>query len=122
MEYSAQSFSVEHIIPRHKGGENALNNLAFACQGCNNSKHIKTNVFDVVSQQMVPLFNPRQHQWSEHFVWRDDYTIVIGITPIGRVTVQVLKLNRSGVVNLRRALFILGEHPPIDTLPENLNL
>jgi HNH endonuclease len=116
MAYSAQSFSVEHTIPRFKGGRNILENLALACQGCNNFKHTKTEVFDPVTNQTVPLFNPRQHQWSEHFRWQDDYMTAIGITPIGRVTVKTLKLNRTGVVNLRRALFILGEHPPIETL------
>ena len=36
--FSAQSFSVEHIIPRHKSGPTSLDNLALACQGCNGSK------------------------------------------------------------------------------------
>ena len=29
---------------------------------------------------------------------------MIGLTPIGRATIEMLKLNRSGVVNLRRLL------------------
>ena len=37
---------------------------------------------------------------------------VIGITPIGRATIVKLKLNRSGVKNLRVALKKLGLHPP----------
>ena len=37
---------------------------------------------------------------------------VIGITPIGRATIVKLKLNRSGVNNLRVALKKLGLHPP----------
>lgn len=32
-------FSIEHIVPRSKGGSNDLDNLAIACQGCNNSKY-----------------------------------------------------------------------------------
>ena len=31
---SSQPFVAEHIIPRVKGGETELKNLAFACQGC----------------------------------------------------------------------------------------
>ena len=34
--FATQSFSIEHIIPRQLGGENTLDNLALACQGCNN--------------------------------------------------------------------------------------
>ncbi len=34
-------------------------------------------------------------------------------TPTGRATVSELQLNRPGLVNPRRALYTLGEHPPI---------
>lgn len=110
--FSAQSFSVEHTIPRYKMGKTILENLAFACQGCNGSKHIKTEGVDPVTQKREALFNPRTQSWSDHFAWNDDYTLMLGLTPIGRATIAELKLNRSGVVNLRRALFIIGEHPP----------
>jgi 5-methylcytosine-specific restriction endonuclease McrA len=36
--FALQSFSNEHIVPRSAGGESELNNLALACQGCNNHK------------------------------------------------------------------------------------
>gem|GEM_PF-4995517 len=41
------------------------------------------------------------------------YSLIIGITPIGRATVEELQLNRNGVVNLRKVLYQMGEHPPI---------
>ena len=53
-----------------------------------------------------------KRQWHEHIVWQDDYSIVKGISSIGRATVEQIKLNRFGVVNLRKALFIVGVHPP----------
>ncbi|WNZ24154.1 mitochondrial large ribosomal subunit protein uL30m [Leptolyngbya sp. NK1-12] len=34
--------------------------------------------------------------WSEHFAWSEDTTLIIGLTPIGRATVQTLRLNRAG--------------------------
>ncbi|MEW5827814.1 MAG: HNH endonuclease [Chloroflexota bacterium] len=111
--YSPDPFSVEHIIPLSKGGENELENLAFACQGCNNRKYTLIEAFDPVSQSVVPLFHPRRHTWREHFDWSDDGTLVLGVTPIGRGTVEKLQLNRSGLVNLRRVLFEAGEHPPV---------
>ena len=50
---------------------------------------------------MVPLYHPRQHRWPDHFAWNEDTTIVIGLTPTGRATVEALRLNRENVVNLR---------------------
>jgi len=38
----------------------------------------------------------------------------IHLTPTGRATGEVLRLNRPGVVNMRRALFAVGLHPPVD--------
>jgi len=33
--YSPDPFSVDHIVPRVKGGSDGWDNLAFACMGCN---------------------------------------------------------------------------------------
>ena len=112
--FAMQSFSTEHIIPRHAGGETALDNLALACQGCNNHKYTKTEARDPVSQSPVPLFHPRQQRWHDHFAWSDDFTLVVGLTPTGRATIQALNLNREELVNLRRVLYAAGEHPPLE--------
>jgi 5-methylcytosine-specific restriction endonuclease McrA len=37
--FSPDPFSIEHIIPRSKGGTDENGNLALACQGCNNRKY-----------------------------------------------------------------------------------
>jgi hypothetical protein len=66
---------------------------------------------DPISGLMVDLFNPRIDDWAEHFVWSDNFSMVEGITPIGRGTLALLQLNRKGVVNLRKALFVYGVHP-----------
>jgi len=42
----------------------------------------------------------------------DDCTKIIGITPTGRATVSTLHLNREGLVNLRRILYMASKHPP----------
>lgn len=110
--FAPDSFSVEHIIPRVSGGKTSLSNLALACQGCNNHKYTKTEAFDGVSGEMVSLFNPRQHSWAEHFAWTEDFSLMVGLTPTGRATIEALKLNRGGVVNLRNALRFSGKHPP----------
>jgi hypothetical protein len=110
-KYSPQSFSVEHILPRSQGGKPVPENLALSCQGCNNHKYAKTAGIDPISGSSVPLFHPRQHQWRQHFTWNEDSSRVIGLTPIGRATVEALQLNREGLVNLRQLLFAVGQHP-----------
>jgi len=110
--FSTQSFSVEHILPQEKGGKTEVANLALSCQGCNNHKYTKTEGYDAVSRQYVPLYHPRQQQWGNHFAWNDDYTLIIGLTATGRATVETLHLNREGVVNLRRLLYTAKKHPP----------
>ena len=110
--YSPDSFSVEHILPLSKGGQSEQDNLAFACQGCNNRKYTATEAYDPVTYHSVQLYNPRQQRWADHFAWNDDCSLVIGLTPTGRATAEKLGLNRTGLVNLRRLLFALGEHPP----------
>ncbi len=110
-DYSPDSFEIEHIIALFVGGTNELINLAFSCGGCNNRKSSKTHAIDPISGEIVPLFNPRTDVWHEHFQWIDDFSIVRGVTAQGRATVELLQLNRNGVVNLRKALFAYGVHP-----------
>ena len=112
-KFATHSFSVEHIQPLSKGGDNNLDNLALSCQGCNNYKYNKTEGKDPITGAMVSLYHPRQQNWQEHLSWNQDYTLIIGLTPIGRATVEVLRLNREGLVNLRRILYTMGEHPPL---------
>jgi hypothetical protein len=112
--FSPQTLSIEHIIPRNRGGQTIAENLAYACQGCNSHKSTKTTAPDEFTNKMVPLFNPRQQQWSEHFTWNEDYSEIVGLTPIGRATLIALHLNRHSLINLRRALYLTGKHPPLE--------
>lgn len=113
VDFATQSFSVEHIIPVSRGGETTLDNLALACPGCNGHKYTKTEAPDPVDGTVVPLYNPRQQRWQDHFRWHEDFTCIVGLTPTGRATVSALQMNRPGVMNMRRALFALGLHPPV---------
>jgi hypothetical protein len=111
-DYGPDGFSDEHIIPFAAGGKSGASNLARACQRCNNKKYDKTHALDPLTRESVPLFHPRQHIWLEHFAWSDDYTLMLGLTPIGRATVAELDLNRKGVVNQRKLLLLIHQHPP----------
>lgn len=111
-EFSPNSFTIDHIQPRQRGGKTSLQNLAWACSGCNGRKYTKTVSIDPLTGQEVSLFNPRQQSWDDHFTWSENLTHVIGRTPCGRATAEILALNRSGVINLRRLLASKGLHPP----------
>jgi hypothetical protein len=56
------------------------------------------------------LFNPRSQLWKQHFSWSGDFLQITGRTT-GRATVEALHLNRPELVNLRRALLLIDEHP-----------
>jgi len=57
------------------------------------------------------LFHPRNDKWQEHFTWNEDLSLLLGSTLKGRATIDLLKLNRPGLVNLRKALVAYGAHP-----------
>ena len=110
--FSSSPFDVEHIIPVAEGGKSESTNLALACHGCNLFKSNKTQCFDTATDKMVRLFNPRLDIWNEHFTWTSSFTEIVGLTAIGRVTVEALDLNREGSINQRRMLHKYGRHPP----------
>ncbi len=112
-DFATETFAVEHILPLSRGGTDDLDNLALACSGCNSRKYNKVEAIDPTSGDTVRLFHPRTQVWTAHFRWNEDYTQVIGVTDIGRATVAALQMNRTNVINVRNAMFLMGIHPPI---------
>ncbi len=110
----ASQMDVEHIIPEAMGGQTIESNLWLCCPKCNGFKSDKTSTEDPDTKQVVPLFNPRQQIWSDHFKWSDDGALIIGKTPVGRVTVLALQLNRPHLVASRLVWIGVGLHPPQD--------
>ena len=93
-DYVYESFEIEHVIPLASPlSNNALRNLAYACGGCNGFKGARTQATDPATGEIVPLFNPREQRWSDHFGWTPDYTQVQGLTATGRATVDTLLLS-----------------------------
>ncbi len=90
-----------------------MSNLALACHGCNLFKSNKTEFFDAATDKTVRLFNPRIDIWYKHFTWTSDFTEIVGLTAIGRATIEALNLNRKGLANQRRLLHKYDKHPPI---------
>lgn len=109
--YSSR-FSIEHIIPLSRGGTSDENNLWLSCPACNWHKGSKTHEHDPVTQKRVPLFNPRQQIWSEHFAWSLNGVQAVGKTSIGRATIIALKMNDELAVVARRLWVAAKEFPP----------
>jgi HNH endonuclease len=102
-------FEVDHILPRSRGGQTDLANMALACPHCNAHKWAYIDGEDPVSGQTITLFNPRAQTWEDHFQWSAQRPFEIeGITAGGRVTVGRLQMNHSDLVSIRRLLAELG--------------
>ncbi|GMV95886.1 MAG: hypothetical protein AMXMBFR83_02550 [Phycisphaerae bacterium] len=95
-------FHIEHVVPRKHGGSDALTNLALACYHCNVHKGTNLTGIDPESGLTVPLFNPRDQVWDDHFLVQDN--LIKGLSPVGRATVLVLNFNSPPRVELRKAL------------------
>jgi hypothetical protein len=106
---------IEHLVPRAGGGATEEANLWLSCPLCNNYKGDRTTAIDPETRETCPLFNPRTQLWSEHFRWSEDGLRIIGLTPIGRATVDALHLGDDPDALTVRSYWILaGWHPPRD--------
>ena len=104
--FDVVEFHVEHIIARQHGGTDDPLNLAFACGRCNRTKGPNLSSLDSDTGNMVRLFHPRSDTWVHHFSLRG--ALIVGLTPEGRATVQLLKLNETKRVQTRSTLIALG--------------
>jgi hypothetical protein len=106
---------IEHIVPVAKGGSNEEFNLWLACPLCNRYKSDKTEAIDPKTGALVPLFNPRDQRWGEHFRWTEDGIRITGLSATGRATVAALHLSDDpDVLEVRSYWVLAGWHPPSD--------
>ena len=106
----AATFHIDHIIPVTAGGETTSENLALACVACSLHKSARQTAPDPATGENAPVFHPRRQGWSEHFRWEGVY--VVGLTPAGRATVALLKMNRPIILAIRAEEIFFGRHPP----------
>ena len=101
------------------GGSDEPDNLALACHRCNERRYNFTVGTDPETGKQVPLYNPRQQKWSEHFIWTRDGTKIFGTTSIGRATCNRLDINdelrdEPSIQTARRFWVEATWHPPED--------
>jgi hypothetical protein len=98
------------IARESKGGVTTLENLALACVSCSLRKGARQSATDPDTGRIVSIFDPRRDAWVDHFRWVN--TLLLGVSPIGRGTVELLKLNRPLIVAIRSEEQFHGRHPP----------
>jgi hypothetical protein len=103
----ALPFQVDHVIAEAHHGPSTLDNLAWSCFDCNVFKGPNLAGIDSNSGEVARLFHPRKDDWDQHFEWNGP--VLIGKTPQGRATVDVLRINLPSRVEHRRLLRLLGE-------------
>ena len=104
-------FQIDHIIACKHGGTDAAGNLALACFSCNKHKGPNIAGLDRELGTIARLYHPRSDLWSEHFAWRG--AELVGLTAIGRVTIDVLAINLRFRKELRERLIVEGRFPPL---------
>jgi 5-methylcytosine-specific restriction endonuclease McrA len=112
-------FTIDHIVPLKRGGQETLDNLALACFHCNRYKSSLNSALDPQTDERVSLFNPRTQNWQEHFIWSADCLKIVGLTALGRATVEALRLNRERILAIRAADKTVGRHPPLEDPVQN---
>jgi HNH endonuclease len=99
----------DHLIALKHGGQTTSENLALACFDCNRFKGSDIASIDAVTGVLVRLFNPRTQRWFEHF--RLKGAQIVPLTPVGRVTEKLLRLNLPARVAARAHLISKAEYP-----------
>jgi hypothetical protein len=89
--------------------ETTADNLALSCLSCNRHKGSDFATIDQLTQEIVPLFNPRRLVWDEHFYLEN--ASIEGKTQIGQGTARLLQFNVPNRVLSRQVLISQGQYP-----------
>jgi hypothetical protein len=100
---------IDHIVSRKHGGLSTADNLAYSCLRCNAWKGSDVGSIDSETGRFIPLFNPRQQSWAQHFKLQG--FVIEPLTAEGRATTRLMKLNTDKRVVERRLLISLGRYP-----------
>lgn len=96
------TFPIDHIIARQHGGNSVLEILALSCVRCNSYKGPNIAGIDPLSGELTRLYHPRCDLWREHF--EIDKNLIVGISNVGRTTVNLFQMNQPDYLALRESL------------------
>lgn len=91
--------AIDHVVARQHHGSTTEDNLALACFFCNSYKGPNIAALNPKTGRTVRLYNPRKDRWGRHFTW--DGPRLVGLTLTGRVTIDLLAINRPEAMELR---------------------
>ena len=100
---------VDMVFAEQHGGDAVIGNLCLSCVMCSRYKGADLATLDMQSSELVLVFNPRLDRWNDHF--RFDGVLIEPLTPKGRATVRLLRMNDYPRVLERGALVKLGRLP-----------
>lgn len=105
----ASAHQVDHVIAEKHRGLTTSDNLALSCMTCNLRKASDIASHDPETGDLLPLFNPRTQNWSDHFGL--DGARLAGLTAVGRTTIEFLQLNSFERIMERAELIDAGFFP-----------
>jgi len=109
-EFDVRPFQIDHIRAQKHRGKSGLGNVALACLPCNAFKGPNVAGYDPELDKLQRLFNPRLDTWEQHFTWNGP--LLIGLTSIGRTTIDVLRINAPDRIAHREMLIDAGVFGP----------
>jgi len=90
---------VEHIVPIKHGAVTIQTTSRWLVSTANLHKGSNVAGYDPHTGLLTELFHPRRQKWAEHF--RRDGVVIVGLTAIGRATIEVLRMNSDEQLQLR---------------------
>lgn len=103
------SFEIDHVISEKHDGETIDSNLCLSCYRCNAYKGSDIAGADPLTGTATFLYNPRQQNWGDHF--RLAGATIVPLTPEGRLTIKLLRLNASERIDERILGIAQGAYP-----------
>jgi len=89
--------TIDHFHPKSKGGGDDPDNLVYSCARCNQYKGDYWSCSTIAPQ----LWNPRKEPASRHFLELDN-GVLMGLTEVGIVSIERLRLNRPLLIRNRK--------------------
>ena len=102
---------MDHIVPQASAGGDEPENLALCCKSCNIQKSNHIFGIDPETREEAALFNPRRDAWSEHFDFHAGRFQLLARTPIGRATIDQLRMNTPYQIEARKYWVEAGLYP-----------